>query len=160
MLKAIRDNEPRAISLGYDINRYKLLAFVLSAALTFAALVVIEAYRNSIPHEGVPGDEAWWATDDGSLGVTGSVLQAVPAGVGQVLGCGPNRMLAALAERWPEAQVALETYMGCGTGVCLGCAVPRTSGVFDRACQEGPVYRAGSIRWRELPAALHYAVSA
>jgi dihydroorotate dehydrogenase electron transfer subunit len=92
--------------------------------------------------------------------VAGSVLQAVPAGVGQVLGCGPNRMLAALAERWPEAQVALETYMGCGTGVCLGCAVPRTSGVFDRACQEGPVYRAGSIRWRELPGALHYAVSA
>ncbi|MDQ6789173.1 MAG: dihydroorotate dehydrogenase electron transfer subunit [Candidatus Dormibacteraeota bacterium] len=106
------------------------------------------------------GDEAWWATDDGSLGVAGSVLQAVPVGVGQVLGCGPNRMLAALAERWPEAQVALETYMGCGTGVCLGCAVPRTSGVFDRACQEGPVYRSGSIRWRDLPTALHYAVSA
>jgi len=34
VLKAIRDNEPRAISLGYKVNRYKLLAFVLSAALT------------------------------------------------------------------------------------------------------------------------------
>ena len=33
MLKAIRENEPRAISLGYDIERYKLLAFVLSATL-------------------------------------------------------------------------------------------------------------------------------
>jgi branched-chain amino acid transport system permease protein len=33
VLKAIRENEPRAISLGYDINRYKLVAFVLSAAL-------------------------------------------------------------------------------------------------------------------------------
>jgi len=33
VLKAIRENEPRAISLGYDINRYKLLAFVLSATL-------------------------------------------------------------------------------------------------------------------------------
>jgi branched-chain amino acid transport system permease protein len=33
VLKAIRENEPRAVSLGYDINRYKLLAFVLSAAL-------------------------------------------------------------------------------------------------------------------------------
>jgi branched-chain amino acid transport system permease protein len=33
VLKAIRENESRAISLGYDINRYKLLAFVLSAAL-------------------------------------------------------------------------------------------------------------------------------
>jgi len=33
VLKAIRENEPRAISLGYKTDRYKLLAFVLSAAL-------------------------------------------------------------------------------------------------------------------------------
>ena len=36
VLKAIRENEPRAISLGYDVDRYKLLAFVLSTA--FAGL--------------------------------------------------------------------------------------------------------------------------
>ncbi|WP_127091159.1 branched-chain amino acid ABC transporter permease [Aquabacter cavernae] len=34
VLKAIRENEPRAISLGYRAQQYKLLAFVLSAALT------------------------------------------------------------------------------------------------------------------------------
>jgi branched-chain amino acid transport system permease protein len=33
VLKMIRENEPRAISLGYDVDRYKLLAFVLSSAL-------------------------------------------------------------------------------------------------------------------------------
>ena len=33
VLKAIKENEPRAISLGYDVDKYKLLAFVLSAAL-------------------------------------------------------------------------------------------------------------------------------
>ena len=33
VLKAIRENESRAISLGYDVDRYKLLAFVLSATL-------------------------------------------------------------------------------------------------------------------------------
>src|ERR1700686_3753156 len=33
VLKAIRENEPRAVSLGYEINRYKLVAFVLSATL-------------------------------------------------------------------------------------------------------------------------------
>ncbi len=37
VLKAIRENEPRALSLGYDVNRYKLLAFVLSAALSGVA---------------------------------------------------------------------------------------------------------------------------
>jgi len=33
VLKMIRENEPRAISLGYQVDRYKLMAFVLSAAL-------------------------------------------------------------------------------------------------------------------------------
>ncbi len=33
VLKAIRENEPRAISLGYDVDRYKLMAFVLSTAI-------------------------------------------------------------------------------------------------------------------------------
>jgi|TARA_R110000787_G_scaffold26548_7_gene74137 branched-chain amino acid transport system permease protein len=33
VLKAIRENEPRAISLGYDVNRYKLIVFTLSATL-------------------------------------------------------------------------------------------------------------------------------
>nr|WP_238538226.1 branched-chain amino acid ABC transporter permease [Oceaniovalibus guishaninsula] len=36
ILKAIRENEPRAISLGYSVNRYKLIVFTLSA--TFAGL--------------------------------------------------------------------------------------------------------------------------
>ena len=33
VLKAIRENEPRAVSLGYDVDRYKLLVFVLSATI-------------------------------------------------------------------------------------------------------------------------------
>ena len=34
VLKAIRENEPRAVSLGYDVNRYKLLAYLISATLS------------------------------------------------------------------------------------------------------------------------------
>ncbi|MEZ4362443.1 MAG: branched-chain amino acid ABC transporter permease [Kofleriaceae bacterium] len=37
VLTAIRENEPRAISLGYDVDHYKLIAFVLSAALAGTA---------------------------------------------------------------------------------------------------------------------------
>jgi dihydroorotate dehydrogenase electron transfer subunit len=106
------------------------------------------------------GDEVRWATDDGSRGTRGTALDAVPPGdPGQVLACGPNRMLAAVAARWPSAQVAVETYMGCGTGVCLGCAVPRASGAYDRACSEGPVYRVDSVRWDALPSHLHYSAA-
>ncbi|XLZ68698.1 branched-chain amino acid ABC transporter permease [Massilia sp. SR12] len=37
VLKAIKENEPRAMSLGYDVDRYKLAAFVLSASLAALA---------------------------------------------------------------------------------------------------------------------------
>ena len=105
------------------------------------------------------GDEAVWATDDGSRGFTGTAVAAAPD-ADVVLACGPNRMLAAVAQRWPDAQVAVETYMGCGTGVCLGCAVPLTRGGYDRACKEGPVYRAADVDWAALPSHLPYAVLA
>ena len=105
------------------------------------------------------GDRVIWATDDGSRGVRGTAVAAVPEGTGQVLACGPNPMLAAVAARWPDAQVAIETYMGCGTGVCLGCAVPLAAGGYDRACREGPVYRGADIDWKALPSHLHYAAA-
>ena len=105
------------------------------------------------------GDEVVWATDDGSRGFRGTAVAAAPD-ADLVLACGPNRMLAAVAERWPDALVAVETYMGCGTGVCLGCAVPLERGGYDRACKEGPVYRAADVDWASLPSHLHYAVTA
>jgi branched-chain amino acid transport system permease protein len=37
VLKAIRENEARALSLGYDVDRYKLLAYVISATLSGVA---------------------------------------------------------------------------------------------------------------------------
>jgi dihydroorotate dehydrogenase electron transfer subunit len=105
------------------------------------------------------GDDVIMATDDGTSGFAGTAVAAAPD-ADLVLACGPNRMLAAVADRWPEAQVAVETYMGCGTGVCLGCAVPLTRGGYDRACTEGPVYRAADIDWTALPSHLPYAVTA
>jgi dihydroorotate dehydrogenase electron transfer subunit len=104
-------------------------------------------------------DEVIWATDDGSRGVAGTAVAAAPD-ADLVLACGPNRMLAAAAARWPDARVAVETYMGCGTGVCLGCAVPLVRGGYDRACTEGPVYRASDVDWSALPSHLPYAITA
>ena len=104
------------------------------------------------------GDEVIWATDDGSKGFAGTAVAAAPD-ADLVLACGPNRMLAALANRRPDALVAVETYMGCGTGVCLGCAVPLKRGGYDRACKEGPVYRAADIDWASLPSHLSYAIA-
>jgi NAD(P)H-flavin reductase len=58
-----------------------------------------------------------------------------------LLACGPEPMLQALAERFPGAQLAWEAPMACGYGACYGCAV-EIDGELKRLCVEGPVLRA------------------
>jgi dihydroorotate dehydrogenase electron transfer subunit len=55
-----------------------------------------------------------------------------------VLACGPEPMLRALARLAPGAQLAREAPMACGYGACYGCAV-RVDGRLRRLCVEGPV---------------------
>jgi dihydroorotate dehydrogenase electron transfer subunit len=55
-----------------------------------------------------------------------------------VLACGPEPMLHAVAELCPDAQLAWEAPMACGYGACHGCAV-EIDGEWRRLCIEGPV---------------------
>jgi dihydroorotate dehydrogenase electron transfer subunit len=55
-----------------------------------------------------------------------------------VLACGPEPMLHAVADRCPGAQLAWEAPMACGYGACYGCAV-EIDGELKRLCVEGPV---------------------
>jgi branched-chain amino acid transport system permease protein len=75
VLKAIRDNEQRAVSLGYEADRYKLLAFVLSAAVAGLA----GATKAMVVH---------FATlTDVSAGTSGEVvLMALIGGLGTITG--------------------------------------------------------------------------
>jgi branched-chain amino acid transport system permease protein len=75
VIKAIRDNEPRAISLGYRAERYKLLAFVLSAALAGLA----GATKTLVLHLASLTDVDW--TTSGEV-----VLMTLVGGVGTALG--------------------------------------------------------------------------
>ena len=58
-----------------------------------------------------------------------------------VLACGPEPMLHAVADQCPGAQLAWEAPMACGYGACYGCAV-EIDGELKRLCVEGPVLRA------------------
>jgi dihydroorotate dehydrogenase electron transfer subunit len=71
------------------------------------------------------------------------VTDALPDDPGDVLACGPEPMLDALALRVPGAQLACEAPMACGYGACYGCVVPRNGG-YVRLCMEGPVLLAGA----------------
>lgn len=81
VLQAIRENEPRAISLGYDVDKYKLLAFVISAALAglagaTKALVVQFATLTDV-HWSTSGDAALMTLIGGVGTVMGPVVGAV-----------------------------------------------------------------------------------
>ena len=97
-------------------------------------------------------------TDDGSRGFHGHVIGCledewaagrIPTEV-QLLACGPEPMLEAVErlslERDLPAWVSLETYMGCGVGICNGCVVstrpegPRGDWPTLKCCVEGPVF--------------------
>ncbi|HYA01390.1 MAG TPA: dihydroorotate dehydrogenase electron transfer subunit [Candidatus Binatia bacterium] len=102
---------------------------VLNGAATASRLYPADRFQRG--DRGVVVAEA---TEDGSRGHHGLVTDLVADRCDEttlVYGCGPNPMLAALAEvllcvpRPPlRAEVSLEAPMGCGFGTCLGCALP------------------------------------
>jgi len=117
------------------------------------------------------------ATDDGSRGLDGNVVQLLAglaehfAGPLVIHACGPHAMLKAVAA-WAmahrvEAFLAMESVMACGTGVCRGCPLPRSArgraafrgGLtpslygnrdFAMCCTEGPVFEARDLDWERI----------
>jgi dihydroorotate dehydrogenase electron transfer subunit len=75
------------------------------------------------------------------------VTDALPRGSFDVLACGPEPMLRAVAARSSGgAQLAWEAPMACGYGACFGCVVP-LEGRLRRLCLEGPVLGTVPDRW-------------
>jgi dihydroorotate dehydrogenase electron transfer subunit len=139
-------------------------------------VIVLQGARTAaqlLPSSRFPGAEVREATDDGSAGYGGSVVELLAnlpppfTGEGQVGGidiltCGPTPMLTALTDTarrleipLSTIQVALETPMGCGIGTCLGCAAPRAGGGYFLTCQDGPCVRADRIAWDLMTDSFH-----
>jgi len=105
-------------------------------------------------------------TEDGSRGTRGlvtSVLEALLGPNTEVFTCGPEPMMARVAElcaaRALPCAASLETPMACGFGVCLGCAVPTTDGKYLYACCEGPCVDAHRIAWHQTARAVRASTS-
>jgi dihydroorotate dehydrogenase electron transfer subunit len=87
-------------------------------------------------------------TEDGTLGRRGLATEAFADHLewcDQSFACGPNAMFRAMAEaarsrrlRRP-VQALLEENMGCGTGICYGCAVETRKGM-RLVCKDGPMF--------------------
>lgn len=102
--------------------------------------------------------ESFVATEDGSVGTKGNVLDAIRENhldVDVIYACGPTPMLRAL-KAYAEEQnmtcyVSMEERMACGIGACLACVCNSTekdahSNVKNkRICKEGPVFNAKEV---------------
>lgn len=70
----------------------------------------------------------------------------------RIYSCGPEEMLKSLYReekiRDIPLEVSLETFMGCGFGVCMSCAVEKRDGAgYFHVCKDGPVFLAQELKW-------------
>ncbi len=90
-------------------------------------------------------------TEDGSAGHKGRVPDHASEwrDADMIAACGPIAMLRAVQDvtaDWPvPVHAALESFMGCGLGACLGCVLDTVDG-FERVCTEGPVFDLRRLR--------------
>ncbi len=96
-------------------------------------------------------------TDDGTYGESGYAINYLENDIEKlnidgIFACGPLPMLKKVKELAEKSniytQISLEEKMGCGIGVCLGCAVKyktETEDTFVRVCKEGPVFNAKDV---------------
>jgi dihydroorotate dehydrogenase electron transfer subunit len=98
------------------------------------------------------------ATDDGSLGFKGNVIELLESNLDKitkasvkVFGCGPNVMLRALKEfcikQNLDCEISTESAMACGFGICQGCPVESTKdkSKYQLICKDGPVFNVKDV---------------
>jgi dihydroorotate dehydrogenase electron transfer subunit len=98
------------------------------------------------------------ATDDGSRGYRGSVVELLRSQLEKLKGsnptlftCGPTPMFRSLQQLIRGANIpceaSVETSMACGIGLCQGCPIETTDGAtkYKLACKDGPVFDLAKI---------------
>lgn len=123
--------------------------------------LIVAGYRNNelfLKPELEENGNVYIATEDGSVGTRGNVLDAIKANgldAEAVFACGPAPMLRALksyaAEQGIDCYLSLEERMACGVGACLACVChsmdvdSHTHVKNKRICKDGPVFAAEEI---------------
>jgi dihydroorotate dehydrogenase electron transfer subunit len=147
----------KAILIGGGIGIPPMLE--LAKRLSCEKYIVL-GYRDStfLEEEFQPYGEVFTATEDGSKGVKGNVLDAIRENgleADIIYACGPTPMLrgvkAYAKEQGIECFLSLEERMACGIGACLACICKtgkkdhHTNVNNTRICKEGPVFSGEEI---------------
>ncbi|CAN7631852.1 urea ABC transporter, permease protein UrtC [compost metagenome] len=124
ILRAIKENEPRAISLGYDADRFKLLAFVLSSALAGLA----GALKTLVLGFATLTDVHWMMS--GTV-----ILMTLVGGMGTLSGPLVGALvIVALENKLGDAGNALAAMTGIGWFEALGESVSMVTGLIFVVC--------------------------
>lgn len=123
--------------------------------------IVISGYRGGelfLKEELSRNAELYVATEDGSAGTKGNVIDAIRENhltADAIFACGPTPMLKALKayaqEQGIDCYLSLEERMACGIGACLACVCKsmdvdeHTNVKNKRVCKDGPVFAAEEI---------------
>ena len=129
--------------------------------------VLIMGARNKHEHflKHDPKKNKFMATDDGSLGISGNVVDALSKIYSnhdgdnvKIFSCGPPRMMESIKSFSDQFEIncdlALETIMACGIGICQGCSVEKKissdlehtyRNKYSLACIDGPIFSSKEI---------------
>ena len=139
--------------LARKLRERGISVLALIGASTSERLLCVDELRSL-------GAEVRVATEDGSAGFKGTVVELMEEAIGglkgvkaQIYACGPIGMLEGVcrARKGLPAQLSFESRMACGLGICLGCVIPTVSGRrYLRVCVDGPVFEADWIDWEGL----------
>ena len=125
-----------------------------------AKKIAVLGYRDELflNKEFEKNGEVYIATEDGSAGTKGNVMDAIRENdleADVIFACGPKPMLRAIKayalEKGIPCWVSMEERMACGIGACLGCVCQSTetdahSHVHNkRVCKDGPVFRSTEV---------------
>lgn len=92
-------------------------------------------------------------TDDGSYGIRGNVsvvINELDSEFDAIYSCGAPGMMKYINQTFyehPRAYLSLESRMACGMGACYACVlkVPDSETVSQRVCEDGPVFKTGTV---------------
>ena len=149
------DENISAVLIGGGVGLAPILNLYNESNNPIMIIGAREGGEHFIEHD--PQKSIYLTTDDGSIGIHGNVMDAlneidIPEN-SIIYACGPEPMLSAIKEyvetKSISAQLSVESYMGCGVGLCQGCVIERNNGQmkehsyhekYSLVCVDGPVY--------------------